>query len=136
MFIQKHDIKSNYNISLTDFWMNTSYQFKSKLFKRYFKAVFLLLAIDSPLFADRMISTHNKTMNWVVKVSTQLFIKRADENTSQRSSDFKCRQRHLVSLIIFSTLASHCLYAILYFIIRSGWFRLRNLTRHILQTYS
>lgn len=44
--------------------MNTSYQFKSKLFKRYFKAVFfLLLAIDSALFADRMISTHNKTMN-------------------------------------------------------------------------
>lgn len=65
--------------------MNTSYQFKSKLFKRYFKAVFLLLAIDSALFADRMISTHNKTMNWVVKVSTQLFIKRADENTSQRN---------------------------------------------------
>lgn len=66
MFIQKHDIKSNYNISLTDFWMNTSYQFKSKLFKRYFKAVFggfFLLAIDSVLFADRMISTHNKTMN-------------------------------------------------------------------------
>lgn len=64
MFIQKHDIKSNYyNISLTDFWMNTSYQFKSKLFKRYFKAVFLLLAIDSALFADRMISTHNKRMN-------------------------------------------------------------------------
>lgn len=63
MFIQKHDIKSNYNISLTDFWMNTSYQFKSKLFKRYFKTVFLLLAIDSALFADRMISTHNKTMN-------------------------------------------------------------------------
>lgn len=43
--------------------MNTSYQFKSKLFKRYFKAVFLFLAIDSALFADRMISTHNKTMN-------------------------------------------------------------------------
>lgn len=43
--------------------MNTSYQFKSKLFKRYFKAVFLLLAIDSALFADRMISTHNKRMN-------------------------------------------------------------------------
>lgn len=133
MFIQKHDIKSKYNISLTDFWINTSYQFKSKLFKRYFKAFFLLLAIDSALFADRMISTHNKRMNWVVKVSTQLFIKRADENTSQRSSD---RQRHLVSLIIFSTLAFHCLYAILYFIIRSGWFSLRNLTRHILQTYS
>lgn len=44
--------------------MNTSYQFKSKLFKRYFKTVFFIaIAIDSALFADRMISTHNKTMN-------------------------------------------------------------------------
>lgn len=68
--------------------MNTSYQFKSKLFKRYFKAVFLLLAIDSALFADRMISTHNKTMNWVVKVSTQLFIKRADETRAKEDQTF------------------------------------------------